>query len=69
METLQQASDAGIINEKVFALGGIDLATLPLLRPFRFGGAAVLGALWGERPSTDKQDIIITQYKKLQAWN
>ena len=69
METLQQASDAGIINEKVFALGGIDLATLPLLRPFRFGGAAGLGALWGERPSTDKQDIIITQYKKLQAWN
>ena len=51
------------------ALGGIDQTTLPLLRPFRFGGAAVLGALWGNHPSVDKEDSIITQYKKLQAWN
>ena len=68
-ETLRQASDAGIINNKVIALGGIDLTTLPLLRPFRFGGVAVLGALWGNHPSADKEDSIITQYKKLQAWN
>ena len=51
------------------ALGGIDLTTLPLLRPFRFGGAAVLGALWGDRPSADRLDSIIKQYKKLQVWN
>ena len=29
-ETLRQASNAGIINDKVIALGGIDLTTLPL---------------------------------------
>ena len=69
METLREASDAGIINDKVIALGGIDLTTLPLLRPFRFGGAAVLGALWGDRPSADRLDSIIKQYKKLQVWN
>ena len=68
-ETLRQASDTGTINDKVIALGGIDQTTLPLLRPFRFGGAAVLGALWGNHPSVDKEDSIITQYKKLQAWN
>ncbi|WP_456088226.1 thiamine phosphate synthase [Parabacteroides sp.] len=68
-ETLRQASDAGIIHDKVIALGGIDLTTLPLLRPFRFGGAAVLGALWGSHPSADKENSIINQYKKLQAWN
>ena len=34
-ETLRQASNAGIINDKVMALGGIDLTTLPLLRPSR----------------------------------
>lgn len=68
-ETLRQASDAGIIHDKVIALGGIDLTTLPLLRPFRFGGAAVLGALWGNHPSADKENSIINQYKKLQAWN
>ncbi|WP_425886151.1 thiamine phosphate synthase [Parabacteroides sp. ASD2025] len=69
METLREASDAGIINDKVIALGGIDLTTLPFLRPFRFGGAAVLGALWGDRPSADRLDSIIKQYKKLQVWN
>lgn len=69
METLQQASDTGIINEKVIALGGIGLTTLPRLRPFRFGGAAVLGALWGSHPSVEQADLIITQYKKLHTWN
>ncbi len=68
-ETLRQASEAGIINDKVIALGGVDLTTLPLLRPFRFGGAAVLGALWGNHPSADQEHSILTQYKKLQAWN
>lgn len=69
METLQQASDTGIINEKVIALGGIDLTTLPQLQPLHFGGAAVLGALWGSHPSVDQTYFIITQYKKLQTWN
>lgn len=69
METLRQASIAGIIHDKVIALGGIDLTTLPLLRPFHFGGVAVLGALWGNHPSADKENFIITQYKKLQTWN
>ena len=68
MKVLKQASDDGIINDKVIALGGIDLTTLPLLRPFCFGGAAVLGALWGNDPSTRDTDSIISQYKKLQAW-
>ena len=68
-EILKQASNAGIINDKVIALGGIDLTTLPLLRPFRFGGTAVLGALWGNHPSADKENSIITQYNKLQTWN
>lgn len=67
-ETLKRASEAGIISDKVIALGGIDLTTLPLLRPFPFGGVAVLGSLWGSHPSADKSDSIITQYKKLQAW-
>jgi thiamine-phosphate pyrophosphorylase len=30
----------------VIALGGISAATLPLLAPYSFGGAAVLGAVW-----------------------
>ncbi len=64
-ETLQEASDAGIINEQVFALGGISADTLPKLRPYAFGGVVVLGALWGERPSITEKNFIIERYKLL----
>lgn len=67
-ESLEEASTDGTINEKVIALGGIDCTTLPLLRPFHFGGVAVLGALWGKNPSIDKEKSIITTYKTLQTW-
>jgi len=43
---LLEASGSGLINEKVVALGGIDIDTLPLLKPYKFGGVAVLGAIW-----------------------
>jgi len=45
-EELLKASDSGLINEKVIALGGIDVETLPSLKPYKFGGIAVLGAIW-----------------------
>ena len=45
-EELLLASQAGLINEKVIALGGIDVSTLPLLEPCRFGGVATLGTIW-----------------------
>ena len=45
-EELRQASDAGLIHERVFALGGIDNSTLPLLNPYPFGGVALLGTIW-----------------------
>ena len=45
-EELLEASNSGLINEKVIALGGIDISTLPLLRPYKFGGIATLGTIW-----------------------
>ena len=45
-EALTEACQSGIINSRVIALGGISAATLPLLAPYSFGGAAVLGAVW-----------------------
>lgn len=68
LETLQQASDTGIINEKVIALSGVDLSTWALLKTINFGGAAVLGALWKDKISLNEQDSIIAQFKKLQTW-
>lgn len=66
-EALQEASAKGIIRENVIALGGIDLNTLPLLHPYPFGGVAVLGALWGNHPSIQQTNSIVSTYIKLQA--
>ncbi|OAV73054.1 Regulatory protein tenI [Bacteroidales bacterium Barb6] len=46
-EQLTQARADGIINEKVIALGGMTAETIPYIIRYGFGGAAVLGALWG----------------------
>jgi thiamine-phosphate pyrophosphorylase len=45
-DMLRRAAAAGIIDNKVFALGGVTLAKVPLLRSIGFGGAAMLGAVW-----------------------
>lgn len=46
-EALQQARREGLINEQVVALGGISLGNLPQVRQWGFGGAALLGDVWG----------------------
>ena len=45
-EELVDASCKGIINSKVYALGGVTPKNIPLLQKLGFGGAAVLGYLW-----------------------
>ncbi|MDR1730383.1 MAG: thiamine phosphate synthase [Prevotellaceae bacterium] len=62
-EELRKASDSGLINEKVIALGGIDADTLPLLKPYKFGGTAVLGAIWNISlsPSAEKNSKKIVE--------
>jgi thiamine-phosphate pyrophosphorylase len=45
-ELLTKASLEKKINQKVIALGGINQQTLPLLRKYAFGGAAILGEIW-----------------------
>jgi len=51
-EVLLEASSSGKINQKVIALGGINQDTLPLLKKYGFGGAAVLGSIWSKPPLT-----------------
>ena len=46
IESLQNAAEEGLIDGKVFALGGVTQAKLPLLHELGFGGAAMLGAAW-----------------------
>lgn len=45
-EELQQARQAGIIDSKVIALGGITRHHLPEIASLGFGGAALLGDIW-----------------------
>lgn len=62
---LTAAAARGLIDEKVFALGGIDASSLPLLDGLPFGGVAVLGALWGKEPSLEQSNNIIQHFKLL----
>jgi len=48
---LVNASKRRQINKKVIALGGIDRETLPIVKQYGFGGAAVLGSIWQEQPA------------------
>lgn len=48
-DALQQAAACGIIDEKVVALGGVTIDKIEWLRQMGFGGAAMLGAVWGSR--------------------
>ena len=55
-ETLTKASLSGKINPKVIALGGINQETLPLLKKYAFGGAAVLGNIWNKRHCEERSN-------------
>lgn len=68
MERLREAAASGIINEKVIALGGIEEKNIPLITSLHFGGAAILGALWGKDPSVTNETSIIKRYKQLDIW-
>ena len=42
---LRKASEQGIIDEKVVALGGVTFDKLPFLKELNFGGVAMMGSL------------------------
>lgn len=45
-QTLLEAAHEGLIDPKVFALGGVSREKIPFLKQTGFGGAAFLGAVW-----------------------
>lgn len=49
-ECLRNAQGNGIIDQQVYALGGITSEHLPEIRSFGFGGAALLGDIWQREP-------------------
>lgn len=51
LSELESASASGLIDSRVFALGGVSPAGIPLLSRCGFGGAAVLGYIWEQYKS------------------
>lgn len=50
---IRAAAASGMIDSKVVALGGITPANVAQVAAMGFGGAAVLGGLWGDRSLGD----------------
>lgn len=48
-KTLSDAQQAGIIDDKVMALGGINREHLPEVKALGFGGAVLLGDIWNQK--------------------
>ncbi|MFV0546908.1 MAG: thiamine phosphate synthase [Bacteroides sp.] len=67
-EELRQAQKEKIIDSKVIALGGINADNLLEIKDFGFGGAAVLGDLWGRfDPYNDNNYLaVVDHFKELK---
>jgi thiamine-phosphate pyrophosphorylase len=46
MDQLEAASKQGLIDKKVYALGGMNLDTAKVVKELGFGGIVICGDLW-----------------------
>lgn len=68
-EALMQASEQGIIDNKVIALGGISPDNIDEVMQYGFGGVAIMGCLW-QNPCIEYITSIVKQIKeKLSCYN
>lgn len=50
-DLLMSEARKGVINDKVFALGGVTVDNIPLLKSIGFGGAVLMGEVWKNQVS------------------
>ena len=67
-EEIKKAHKQGIIDKKVYALGGIDVHNIKEVKKYGFGGAAVMGAIWQKFDTCCDLDYsqIIEHFRKLK---
>ncbi|MDR2848331.1 MAG: thiamine phosphate synthase [Bacteroidales bacterium] len=65
-EELLTAKKNKLINHRVVALGGMSAETIPLAASYGFGGVAVLGDLWGEKPTINDEKRILDKFLQLK---
>lgn len=64
-EALLKAKEDGIINDKIFALGGVFPQNIEIIRKYGFGGAVILGYLWGNVEDTGDYISLLKRFKEL----
>lgn len=66
--TLQQAAMQGLIDKKVYALGGMNLDSIKMAKEFGFGGVVVCGDLWNRFDIHNELDYkeLISHFCKLR---
>ncbi len=67
-ETLKAAAKQGLIDRHVYALGGINLENIRLMRDLGFGGVVICGDLWNRFNIHQEQDYkeLIAHFQKLK---
>ncbi len=67
-DALKAASRQGLIDRKVYAMGGISLDNVKMVRDLGFGGVVVCGDLWNRFDIHKGQDYreLISHFLKLQ---
>ena len=68
MNELEAAADKGLIDKKVFALGGMNADNIQIARELGFGGIVVCGDLWGKFNIHNQMDFkeLILHFEKLR---
>lgn len=63
---LLEAKERGAIAEDIIALGGITSSNINVISRLGFGGAAVLGSLWGDYLIDRNQESVLSRFEVLK---
>lgn len=68
LSELEQAASQGLIDKKVYALGGMSLENIKVAKELGFGGVVVCGDLWNRFDIHNEKDFkdLITHFEKLR---
>ena len=68
LQQLENAAKAGLIDKKVYALGGMSLENLKIAKELGFGGVVICGDLWNRFDIHNERDFkeLILHFEKLR---
>ena len=69
MSDLQAASRQGLIDKHVYALGGISIDRVRMMRDLGFGGVVICGDLWNLFDIHNQTDYksVLTHFERLRS--